>query len=219
MNYSVGCRRSSDPALLWLWYRSAAVALIRPLAWEPPYAMGMALKRQKKRMCGPLGALELTLVLILLSRIWTFLFARNSPLVKCGKTQTPPFTIRIKKIISEKKMFINQESFPRSFATREGSYDKAQPTRGSTQDLESEQDAGNRRAGCACPGTLGQPQWRWWCRQGPWHPILTGFGCHLDCGRSCLAPVVLLMCPHGSPALLVVSWPTPYPWSQFLVYL
>ena len=25
-----------DPALLWLWYRTAAVALIRPLAWEPP---------------------------------------------------------------------------------------------------------------------------------------------------------------------------------------
>ena len=25
-----------DPALLWLWCRLAAVALIRPLAWEPP---------------------------------------------------------------------------------------------------------------------------------------------------------------------------------------
>ena len=29
-----------DPVLLWLWCRPAAVALIRPLAWEPPYAMG-----------------------------------------------------------------------------------------------------------------------------------------------------------------------------------
>ena len=27
-----------DPALLWLWFRPAVVALIRPLAWEPPYA-------------------------------------------------------------------------------------------------------------------------------------------------------------------------------------
>ena len=27
-----------DPALLWLWCRPAAVAPIRPLAWEPPYA-------------------------------------------------------------------------------------------------------------------------------------------------------------------------------------
>ena len=31
-----------------LWCRPAAVALIRPLAWEPPYAAGVALKRQKK---------------------------------------------------------------------------------------------------------------------------------------------------------------------------
>ena len=36
-----------DPALLWLWCRPAATDLIRPLAWEPPYATGMVLKRQK----------------------------------------------------------------------------------------------------------------------------------------------------------------------------
>ena len=34
--------------LLWLWCRPAAVALTGPLAWEPPYAMGVALKRKKK---------------------------------------------------------------------------------------------------------------------------------------------------------------------------
>ena len=28
--------RASDPALLWLWCRQAAVAPIRPLAWESP---------------------------------------------------------------------------------------------------------------------------------------------------------------------------------------
>ena len=33
--------------LLWLWRRPAATAPIRPLAWEPPRAMGAALKRQK----------------------------------------------------------------------------------------------------------------------------------------------------------------------------
>ena len=38
-----------DLALLWLWHRLAATALIRPLAWEPLYAMGAALKRQKKK--------------------------------------------------------------------------------------------------------------------------------------------------------------------------
>ena len=44
------CRHSLDMALLWLWRRLAAVALIRPLAWEPPYAiMGAVLKRQKEK--------------------------------------------------------------------------------------------------------------------------------------------------------------------------
>ena len=38
-----------DPALLWLWWRLAAVAPIRPLAWEPPYAAEVALKRQKEK--------------------------------------------------------------------------------------------------------------------------------------------------------------------------
>ena len=41
----VGCRRGSDLALLWLWHRLAATALIQLLAWELPYAMGIALKR------------------------------------------------------------------------------------------------------------------------------------------------------------------------------
>jgi len=38
----VGCRRGSDPALLWLWRRLVATAPIQPLAWEPPYAAGAA---------------------------------------------------------------------------------------------------------------------------------------------------------------------------------
>ena len=35
--------------LLQLWCRLAAAAPIRPLTWEPPYAMGVALKRPKKK--------------------------------------------------------------------------------------------------------------------------------------------------------------------------
>ena len=35
--------------MLWLWYRLAAVALIRPLAWEPPYATSAFLKSKKKK--------------------------------------------------------------------------------------------------------------------------------------------------------------------------
>ena len=42
-------RCGSDLALLWLWLRLAAVALIQPLAWETPYAMGVALKKKQIR--------------------------------------------------------------------------------------------------------------------------------------------------------------------------
>ena len=38
-----------DAALLWLWYRLAATALIWPLAQELPYAMSAALKSKKKK--------------------------------------------------------------------------------------------------------------------------------------------------------------------------
>ena len=44
-----------DPALLWLWCRPAAAAPICLLAWEPPYAVGAAIKRQKKRRKGGRG--------------------------------------------------------------------------------------------------------------------------------------------------------------------
>ena len=49
MSCGVGHRHGSDPALLWLRHRQAATATIRPLAWEPPCAMGAALKRQKPK--------------------------------------------------------------------------------------------------------------------------------------------------------------------------
>ena len=48
MSCGVGCRHSSDLALLWLWSRLAATVPIRPLAWEPPYAVGAALKKINK---------------------------------------------------------------------------------------------------------------------------------------------------------------------------
>ena len=47
MSCGVGRTHCFDPTLLWLWRRPAAIALIGPLAWEPPYAAGAALKGQK----------------------------------------------------------------------------------------------------------------------------------------------------------------------------
>ena len=49
MSYGVGHRHGLDLALLWLWHRLATVALIGPIAWEPPCAMNAALKIQKKK--------------------------------------------------------------------------------------------------------------------------------------------------------------------------
>ena len=49
MSCGVGCRLGSDPVLLWLWCRPAATAPIRPLAWEPPYAAGVAQEMAKRQ--------------------------------------------------------------------------------------------------------------------------------------------------------------------------
>ena len=49
MSCGVDYRCGLDPMLLWLWCGPTAVAPIRPLAWEPPHAMGAALKRPKEK--------------------------------------------------------------------------------------------------------------------------------------------------------------------------
>ena len=49
MSCGVGCRRRSDPMLQWLWRRPVAIALIGPLAWKPPYAVGAALEKAKRQ--------------------------------------------------------------------------------------------------------------------------------------------------------------------------
>ena len=48
MSCGAGHRHGLDPALLCLWRRLAATAPIRPLGWEPPYAMGAALEKTKR---------------------------------------------------------------------------------------------------------------------------------------------------------------------------
>ena len=55
MSCGVGCRHGSDLALLWLWCKQAAVAPVPPLAWEPPCAVGTALKsKQTNKTIPPL---------------------------------------------------------------------------------------------------------------------------------------------------------------------
>ena len=48
MSCGVGHRRGLDPMLLWLWCRLASTALIRSLAWEPPYAVESGPRKGKK---------------------------------------------------------------------------------------------------------------------------------------------------------------------------
>ena len=50
MSCGVGHRHNWDPMLLWLWCRPVAMAPIRPLAWERPYAAGAALEKAKSQI-------------------------------------------------------------------------------------------------------------------------------------------------------------------------
>ena len=47
MSCGVGQRQGWD--LVWLWLRPEAIAPIGPLAYEPTYALGIALKSKKKK--------------------------------------------------------------------------------------------------------------------------------------------------------------------------
>ena len=47
MSCGVGFRHGLELALLWLWRRLAAIVPIPPLAWELPYAVGVALKKDR----------------------------------------------------------------------------------------------------------------------------------------------------------------------------
>ena len=47
LSWGVGHRSGLDLELLWLWQRLSATDLIGRLAWEPPYAVGAALKSNK----------------------------------------------------------------------------------------------------------------------------------------------------------------------------
>ena len=57
MSCGIGGRGGLDPGLLWLWRRLAAIALIRFLAWEPPYAMGTPLKNKKQKQTNNMDVL------------------------------------------------------------------------------------------------------------------------------------------------------------------
>ena len=73
IRFGISCRLGSDPALLWLWHRSAATVPIRPLALELLYATDGALKRKKKKFATNVArnckTLRIQAVLVLV-RLW-----------------------------------------------------------------------------------------------------------------------------------------------------
>ena len=85
MSCGVVCRRGSDLALLclWLWCRPVASAPLGPLAWEPPYAMGVTLKEKKKKKSPTL-------------RVLFFLFSFFSFLgLQLGHMEVPRFGVEL----------------------------------------------------------------------------------------------------------------------------
>ena len=69
MSCGVGCRHGSDTTLLWLWHGLAAVAPIRPLAWELPYGVGAAVKNKKNNI-----------ILIYITECYFTFFSINKPM-------------------------------------------------------------------------------------------------------------------------------------------
>ena len=67
MSCGVGGRCDLDPVLLWLWHRLAAIASTGPLDWEPPYAVGAALKEKS------FTEVELTYSKLYLFKLYTYL--------------------------------------------------------------------------------------------------------------------------------------------------
>ena len=91
MSYGVGHRCGSDLELLRLWRRLAVAALIHPLAWEPPYAMGAALKTKKNKQTTPQLSYITSWNLFETSCTWTevFLLRFRSPLfINPGRRRT-----------------------------------------------------------------------------------------------------------------------------------
>ena len=58
----VGCRQGSEPTLLRLWCRPEGTAAVLSLAWEPPCATGVALRRKNQNQKTPKKLSDISIV-------------------------------------------------------------------------------------------------------------------------------------------------------------
>ena len=79
MSCGVGHRHSSEPTLLWLWRKSAAVAPIWSPAWVSPYASLKKQKKKKKKNLKKKNNNKLT-------RMWNNLHSHTSFVIGRGTT-------------------------------------------------------------------------------------------------------------------------------------
>ena len=72
MSCGGGHRCGLNLALLWLWHRLVATPLIRLLSWEPPYAVGVALRDKKTKQNNKCGVQNRPLQGVLLWHVGYF---------------------------------------------------------------------------------------------------------------------------------------------------
>ena len=81
--YGVGCRRSLDLALLWLWCRPAAATPIEPPTWGPLYAASPALKRAKEKSHCWVSGDEMSTLLVLSGKVISWASCAPQPAFSC----------------------------------------------------------------------------------------------------------------------------------------
>ena len=97
MSCGVGHRQSSDLVLLWLWCRLSAVAQIRPLAWELPYAAGAVLKSKKKKREREREKTDLHAHKACWERLWLGIKKQNTGVVECFNPPLPSLGLSARK--------------------------------------------------------------------------------------------------------------------------
>ena len=130
MSCGVGRRCGSDPVLLWLWHRSVATAPIRPLAWEPLYAVGVAQEKakKKKKNYGEFSVTQVKdLVLSLLRHssipgLGTSTYCRHSK--KKEKRKKKGLNILFKIMISNKQNFCSSKDIVRRMKSKATDWEK-----------------------------------------------------------------------------------------------